>query len=293
MNNALTVPARPADIRRKPHVWQFLRNPNFTAGIAMTGFMLLVVLLAPILSPYSPIAQHPRDRLSAPSAKYWMGTDEFGRDIASRILYGAANSLKISIVSVLFSSALGTLLGILGAYLDGKVDFIIMRIMDLLFAFPSILLALAVSAALGAGFINTVIAIAIVYTPIFTRVARGSVLHVKGMEYVTASTSIGAKDGYKIIHHILPNAIAPTIVMVSMAFSWAILTESALSFLGLGTQPPDPSWGGMISESRRMMEIAPWMAIFPGLAIMYSVLSFNFLGDGLRDILDPHMVNQR
>lgn len=293
MNNALKSFADRLAKIRKTKIWRFLRNTNFSIGIILTTVLFLTVIFAPVTAPYSPVKQTPKDRLQAPSNKYWMGTDEFGRDITSRIIYGGANSMRISIVSVLLASCLGTLLGVICAYMEGKTDYVIMRVMDLLFAFPTILLALAIAAALGPSFVNTVIAISIVYTPIFTRVARGSVLHIKEMEYVTASTSLGATAWYKILHHILPNAIAPTIIQVSMAFSWAILTESTLSYLGLGTQPPAPSWGGMISESRRLMEIAPWMAIFPGLAIMITVLSFNSLGDGLRDILDPRTSSRK
>ncbi len=293
MNSAISVSAGEVKNIQKKRAWRFLQSANFMVGAILAVVILIIIALAPIVAPYSPIKQNPKDRLTAPSAKYWMGTDEFGRDIASRIIYGGQNSMRISIVSVLVSSAIGTLLGVLCGYMEGKTDYIIMRVMDLLFAFPTILLALAISAALGPGFINTVVAISIVYTPIFTRVARGSVLNIKQMEFVTAATSIGAKDGHKILRHILPNALTPTIIQVSMAFSWAILTESALSYLGLGTQPPSPSWGAMISESRRMMEIAPWMAIFPGLALMVTVLCFNFLGDGLRDVLDPRMLSKK
>jgi peptide/nickel transport system permease protein len=272
---------------KKTTFYRYIRNTNFMIGIIMVSALLFISIFAPLISPYSPIKQMPADRLQSPNAKYIMGTDEFGRDIMSRVFAGGTNSLRISIISVLIASTIGTLLGVVSAYLEGPADYVIMRFMDLLFAFPTILLALAISAALGPGFLNTVVAISIVYIPVFTRVSRGSVLHIKELEYVTAATSIGATHWRKIWRHILPNALGPSIIQVSMAFSWAILTESALSYLGLGTQPPLPSWGSMISSSRRMMEIAPWLAIFPGLAIMLNVLSFNFLGDGLRDILDP------
>lgn len=292
MSDTLAVPVPTYEIKHESNLRRVLRNAGFMTGLIMVVTWLLLVILAPVIAPYSPTKQNPSDRLTAPNSQYIMGTDEFGRDIFSRILHGGINSLRISLVSVLFSSILGTLLGVISGYTEGPVDYVIMRIMDLLFAFPTILLAMAISAALGPGFINTVIAISIVYTPIFTRVARGSVLNIKQLEYVTAATCIGASHKDKILRHILPNALTPTIVQVSMAFSWAILTESALSYLGLGIQPPQPSWGSMISESRRMMEIAPWMAIFPGLAIMLNVLSFNMLGDGLRDILDPRMLTR-
>jgi peptide/nickel transport system permease protein len=268
---------------------RFLFNGNLVSGTILVGSLLFIAIFATWIAPYSAVEQHPVDRLQPPSSRYLMGTDEFGRDLFSRVLHGSTNSLRISIVSVTFSSLLGTLLGIISAYLEGVTDYVLMRFMDLLFAFPTIILAMAIAAALGPGFMNTVMAISVVYVPIFTRVARGSVLHIKQLEYITAATTIGASHWQKIWRHILPNALTPTLVQVSMAFSWAILTETALSYLGLGTQPPQPSWGSMIAESRRMMELAPWLAIFPGAAIMLTVLSFNLLGDGLRDFLDPRL----
>ncbi len=187
------------------------------------------------------------------------------------------------------SDAAGTLLGVLAGYTGGTADNLIMRIMDLFFAFPAILLAMAIVAALGPGANNTILAISVVYTPIFARVARGPVLTVKGMEFVTAARAIGARDGRILSRHIFPNITAPLIVQVSLALSWAILTEAGLSFLGLGSQPPEPSWGNMLSEARSLLEMAPWMAIFPGVAIMLCVLGFNLLGDALRDTFDPRL----
>lgn len=266
---------------------QFVKNRNLFAGTILVIALLVVAIFANWLAPFSPIEQHPVDRLQEPNAHYLMGTDEFGRDLFSRIIHGATNSLRISIVSVIVSSVIGTLLGVIAAYKEGVTDFVLMRFMDLLFAFPTIILAMAIAAAMGPGFLNTVMAISIVYIPTFARVARGSVLNIKQLEYINAATVIGVTDWRKIAKHIIPNAITPSMVQVSMAFAWAILTETSLSYLGLGTQPPLPSWGSMISESRRMMELAPWLAIFPGIAIMVTVLSFNLLGDGLRDFLDP------
>jgi peptide/nickel transport system permease protein len=205
------------------------------------------------------------------------------------VIHGATNSLRVALVSVSISFVLGTLLGTVSGYAGGWMDNLIMRLADLLFAFPAILLALSIAAALGPGTANTILAISIVYLPIFARVARGSVLVIKGMDYIEASRSLGAGHPLILRAHILPNAIAPSIVQVSLALSWSILTEASLSFLGLGTLPPDPSWGRMLSESRTLMEIAPWMAVAPGMAIMLGVLGFNLLGDGLRDVLDPRM----
>jgi len=218
-----------------------------------------------------------------------MGTDEFGRDVFSRILRGATNSLKVSISAVFLASLAGIAIGALAGYIGGEFDNITMRIMDIFFAFPAILLALAIVAALGPGIRNTILAIAIVYTPIFARVARGPTLTVKSTEFVTAARSIGSRPTYILRKHILPNITAPLIVQVSLALSWAILTEAGLSYLGLGAQPPEPSWGSMLSDSRMMLELAPWLAIFPGIAIMLAVLGFNLFGDGLRDVFDPRL----
>lgn len=265
------------------------RSPSALVGLTIITFYVIVAVFATWLAPFSAVAQNPKDRLQSPSAQYWVGTDEFGRDIFSRLMFAATNSLTVALIAVSISFIGGTLLGTISAYIGGWTDNVIMRGVDLLFAFPALLLALAIAAALGPGLRNTVIAIAVVYLPIFARVARGSVLLLKGLEFVEASRSLGVGHVRLIFRHILPNAIAPSLVQLSLAFSWAILTEAALSFLGLGTIPPNPSWGSMLSDSRKMMELAPWMAVAPGLAIMFCVLGFNLLGDGVRDILDPHL----
>ncbi len=218
-----------------------------------------------------------------------MGTDLFGRDIASRLMEGAANSLRVALLSVGVATTLGTLLGTLAGYVGGLFDNIVMRTMDVFFALPALLLALVIVTVFGAGINTTVLAIAIVYTPIFARVARAPVLAVKQMEFVTAARCLGMRDGNIILRHVLPNTLAPLIVQVSLALSWSLLTEAALSFLGLGIQLPTPSWGMMLSESRGLAEMAPWLMLFPGLAIMLGVLGFNLLGDGLRDVLDPRL----
>jgi peptide/nickel transport system permease protein len=265
------------------------RHPSGTAGLGIIVLYLIVAVFASALAPYSPIEQHAQDRLQPPNRQYFFGTDEFGRDIFSRILYGATNSLRVALTSVSVSFVVGTLIGIFSGYAGGWTDNVVMRGADLLFAFPAILLALSIAAALGPGTRNTIIAISVVYLPIFARVARGGVLSIKTREFIEASRSLGAGHQRIIFKHLLPNSIAPSIVQLSLAFSWAILTEAALSFLGLGTIPPNPSWGSMLSDSRTMMELAPWMAVFPGVAIMLGVLGFNLVGDGLRDVMDPHM----
>ncbi|MBI5305218.1 MAG: ABC transporter permease [Chloroflexi bacterium] len=268
---------------------RLLRYKSAVIGLVLVALYLIVATFAGVLAPYSPIEQRAPDRLQEPNAKYLLGTDEFGRDILSRLMHGATSSLRIALLAVSLATLLGTTIGMLSGYAGGIADNAIMRVMDLFFAFPAILLALSIVAALGPGANNTILAIAVVYTPIFARVARGPVLATKEMEFVSAARCVGAKHLRILTRHILPNMVAPIIVQVSLALSWAMLTEAALSFLGLGTQPPQPSWGSMLSESRRMMEIAPWMAVSPGMAIMLGVLGFNLLGDGLRDALDPRL----
>jgi peptide/nickel transport system permease protein len=269
---------------------RLLRNRSGLIGLILILLYLVAALAGSIgLMPYPPNEQHPVDRMQSPSSQYWMGTDIFGRDVFSRVIRGATNSLKVGLRSVAAASMVGITIGAVAGYVGGQFDNVIMRIMDVFFAFPAILLALVIVAALGPGMRNTILAIAVVYTPIFARVARGPTLTVKAKEYVLAACSIGTRHATVLRTHILPNITAPLIVQVSLALSWAILTEAGLSFLGLGAQPPEPSWGNMLSESRTLLELAPWLAIFPGLAIMFAVLGFNLLGDGLRDVLDPRM----
>lgn len=266
------------------------RNLSGLTGLVMVIFFLLVGLMGTIgLTPYPPIEQHPRQRLQAPDAQFIMGTDLFGRDIASRIMEGASNSLRVALISVTLSGAIGIVLGMISGFVGGRVDNWIMRVMDVFFAFPALLLALVVVTVLGPGLTNAALAIAVVYTPIFARVARGPVLAVKEQDFVLASRCLGMRPLRILFRHILPNILAPLIVQISLALSWSLLTEAGLSFLGLGTQPPAASWGVMLSESRGIAENAPWLMFFPGLAIMLGVLGFNLLGDGLRDILDPRL----
>lgn len=273
---------------------RLLRNRSGAVGLLLVTFYLVVGLLGSAgITPYPSLEQHPRDRLQAPSAVHLMGTDLFGRDVASRIMGGAANSLRVAVFSVALAATIGTLLGTISGYVGGMTDVIIMRVMDVFFAMPALLLALVVVSVLGPGLNNTVLAIATVYTPIFARVSRGPVLSVKEMDFVLASRSIGAPHWRVLYRHVLPNTLAPLIVQVSLALSWSLLTEAGLSFLGLGTQPPMPSWGVMLSESRGIAEMAPWLMLFPALAIMLGVLGFNLLGDGLRDVLDPRLRGRR
>ncbi len=267
---------------------RLVRNRSGFVGLILIGFFVLISVLGTVgLTPYPPLEQHAIDRLTGPSATYPLGTDLFGRDLASRIMKGGSNSLRVAVLSVSLATLFGTLLGITAGYAGGWVDNVLMRTMDVFFAFPTLLLALLVVVALGPGLYNTVLAIAVVYTPIFARVSRGPVLSLKEMEFVTAARCLGLSNWRILFRHILPNTIAPLIVQITLALSWSLITEAGLSFLGLGTQPPEPSWGLMLSESRSLAEIAPWLMVFPGLSIMLGVLGFNLLGDGMRDVLDP------
>ncbi len=271
----------------KDFLKQWRKNKIGAIGAVVVILLIFVAIAAPLIAPYSPREMNTIRRMEGPSADHFFGTDRFGRDEFSRIVYGARVSLQVGVIAVSIGVLSGLVLGLMAGYYGKFLDSIIMRFMDILFAFPSILLALVVIAVLGPSLTNTMIAIGITNMPVFTRIVRASVLSVREEEYVTAARALGLKDVRLLARHILPNILAPVIVQASLALSGAILTEAALSFLGLGIQPPTPSWGSMLSESRRYMELAPWTAIFPSLAIMVTVMSFNLFGDGLRDILDP------
>jgi len=259
--------------------------------VAFLGLATLAVALG--LTPYPPIEQHPADRLLGPAGPYWFGTDQFGRDIASRVMAGIGASLRVSVFAVAVAAGAGTLGGIVAGYFGGRSDSLITKLADVLFAFPGILLALAIATALGTGWLNTAAAIGIVYIPIFVRVARGPVLALKDADYVRAARGLGLSPGRILFRHVLPNVTAPIVVQVALALSWAILTEAALSFLGLGTQPPEPSLGLMVDDARTLAATAWWTLAAPAGAIMLSVVGFNLLGDGLRDALDPTMTLER
>ncbi|TPJ50694.1 ABC transporter permease [Mesorhizobium sp. B2-2-4] len=266
------------------------RHSSGRIGGVIVGVYLLVAILGLLgLTPHNPITQYRVDRLHAPSAAYSMGTDLFGRDVASRLMAGVGQSFTVAFFSVAFAALAGTVLGLAAAWLGRRWDGVLMRIMDVLLAFPAILLALLIVTVAGPGTWTSVVAIGIVYMPIFTRVVRGPALSLKAREFVDAARTFGSSSSYIITRHLLLNLIAPLTVQVTLALAWALLTEAGLSFLGLGTQPPAASLGLMLSDSRNLMETAPWLMIFPGLAIMISILGFNLLGDALRDILDPKM----
>jgi peptide/nickel transport system permease protein len=278
--------------RREIRSWRLVLRPLTANKLVLVGTVLVVVLVltaafASVIAPHDPLAVNVAGALKAPSPQYWLGTDRFGRDILSRIIYGSRVSLWVAVTSVGISATVGTVLGLVSGYFGGGVDNLISRLMDILFSFPALLLAIAVAAMLGPGLGNTVLAIAVVYSPLFSRVVRGPVLAERGKEYVEAARVVGARSGRIIARHILPNVLSPIIVQASITLSHAILIEAYLSYLGLGTQPPNPSWGNMLNEGRNFLELAPWTSVFPGLAIVLAVLSFNVLGDGLRDLLDP------
>ncbi|CAI8903848.1 ABC transporter permease [Brevibacillus brevis] len=266
---------------------RFLANKTAVFCSILLALLCLTAVLAPVLAPHDPTQMFQDHRMEGSSGEFLLGTDQFGRDILSRIIHGARVSLVVGLSAVLVSAVFGTLFGLIAGYFGRWIDGFIMRCMDVLFAFPEILLALAIVAALGPGTFNTIMAIGIVNIPIFTRTVRGAVLSIKNLEYVESARAIGASTPRILFQEIFPNVTAPLLVQSSLAISGAILTESALSFLGLGIQPPDPSWGGMISEARRYMELAPGMIIWPCIAMTVTILACNMFGDAVRDILDP------
>jgi len=267
---------------------ELLRKQTAVLGLALAAVVIVGALGAPLLARADPLAMGAR-RFSLPSAAAWLGTDQFGRDLLSRLLFGARVSMAVSFSAVGLAACLGAVVGMLAGYFEGRVDHLLMRGVDVLMAFPTLLLALAVVATFGASVANLVAAITLAYVPIFSRVVRGSVLSVKQNEYVQASRALGASDARLMTRAILPNVLAPVIVQATFNLSTAIMIEAALSFLGLGVQPPAPSWGTMLSEARNFMERDPWLAIAPGSAITMAVLGFNLFGDGLRDLLDPRL----
>jgi peptide/nickel transport system permease protein len=273
--------------RLKETVQAVLANRLAVAGLIVLAALLFVGIFGEAIAPYGINDIDIMNRLQGPSRAHWFGTDDLGRDVFSRVLVAARVSLQVGFIAVGFSLAVGVPIGLVAGYFRGSVDSVLMRMMDILFSFPAILLAIAILAVLGPGIGNAMIAIGLVYTPIFARITRGSVLVVAEEIYVRAARSLGARNGRIIFRHILPNVLAPIIVQTTLSLAFAILSEAALSFLGLGVQPPNPAWGRMLAEGRNFFQQNPWMGIFPGLAILVTVMAFNFIGDGLRDALDP------
>jgi len=264
------------------------RNSLCMVGAASLLLVVLVALLAPILTVYDPLKVDPRSMLAEPSVRHLFGTDHFGRDLYTRVLYGTRISLRIGTIVTLLTGLLGAVIGLASGYFR-RLDGPIMRLMDVLMAFPAILLAIGVMAVLGTGEINAIIALIIVYTPRCARIVRASTLTVKTREYVQAARVLGAREGRIILRHIFPNCLSPLIVQLVFVFAYAIVAEAALSFIGVGTPPPTPSLGNILSEGRNYLAVAPWATVAPGVAISVTVLALNLAGDGLRDILDPRM----
>lgn len=262
-------------------------RPSVVLASAVLLVMVGMAIGGSRVAPYGPNVVDVNSMLQPPSRAFPFGTDEFGRDILSRVILGAQASLEVSAVSVAIALTAGVVLGLMAGYYRGLIDSAIMRCMDVLFAFPAILLAVAIVAILGPGISSAMIAIAVVYTPYFARLTRGSVLTVREAGFVRASIASGASDRYVMLVHILPNAASPIVCQTSLSLGFAVLAEAALSFLGLGVQPPQPSWGRMLYDGHDFLQQAWWMGIFPGLALLLTILSFNIIGDALRDFLDP------
>ena len=284
---ALELPTRPT-LRQASFASRLLTNRSFVIGAVLVGLVLLLAALAGVIAPFDPLKGNFRSRMVAPGAEHWMGTDHFGRDILSRVLYGARISLQIGFMVALVTAAAGVFIGALAGYfrrLDGPV----MRLMDAFMAFPSIILAIAISAVLGASVQNVIIALSIAATPHTARIVRAAVMVVREMEYVEAARALGAGHARILLRHVLANAMAPLVVRTTFVFGVAILNEAVLSFIGVGPPPPTPTFGAIIANGRDFIVAAPWITIAPGFAILVSVLGLNLLGDGLRDVLDPRM----
>ncbi len=286
MSSAVRAAAAPRRARRG-FLARLARNPVGMIGFVLSLVVVLAAAFGPLLSPYDPVAQSIRERFQGPSPAHPLGTDNFGRDTLARVLHAYRTSVGVSLGAVGLATVLGGLIGLLAAYFGGWVDRLLMRLMDVLLAFPIILLAIAILAVLGPGSFNTGLAIGIVYTPIFARLARGPALTVLKWDYVAAARALGSSPARLLARHVTPNIVAPIMVQVTLSLSTAILVEASLSFLGLGTQPPTPSLGLMLSESRNYLLLSPWVSVFSGLAILVASLGFNLFGDGLRDLLDP------
>ena len=290
-----SVALRPEEEPRRSKqvsTWARLRrSPGAMIGLALIVLLLLLALTADYVASQGIDDQSLRKGLLAPGREFPLGTDEFGRDMLSRIIHGSRVSLKVGIIATGISAVIGIVLGAIAGYFGGRIDYLIQGLVDISWAFPTVLLAIFLIAVLGPGLVNVMIAVGLVYWGGFARVVRGQVLSLREWEFITAARAIGANDLRIMFRHIMPNIVAPVIVMCSLMMADAILIEATLSFLGMGAQPPTPSWGSILSDGRTYMRLAPWVTIFPGIAIMLTVLGFNLLGDGLRDALDPRLRN--
>jgi peptide/nickel transport system permease protein len=291
MDDALTtrldsVPALSSRARTR---MALMRSPLTVAGFILILVFGVSALLAPLIAPYGPIEQILSERLQPPSLTHLLGTDQLGRDLFSRLLFGARISLTVGVVVVASAGAFGTSIGLIAGYAGGIVDEVLMRVTDIFFAFPPLILAMAIAGALGPSLNNAMIAIAVVLWPVYARLVRGQVLSLREREFVQAARCVGASSVRILWRHLLPNTLAPLLVQASFDLGGAILSTAGLSFIGFGAQPPTPEWGVMISEGRKFISTQPWLSLFPGLAILFSVAAFNLIGDGLRDALDPRL----
>lgn len=286
MVNAAAISVRSA---RREALGPILANPLNLVAIALIAVFAACAILAPVIAPYDPLAQDLGSRLQPPSSAHWLGTDSLGRDIASRILYGARISLVIGIVVVASAGVVGTVIGLVAGYAGGLIDEALMRLTEVFLAFPALILAMAIAGALGPSLTNAIIAIAAVTWAVYARLTRGQILSLRRREFVEAARAIGASRVRILWHHLLPNVLAPLMIQASFDLGSSIIAAAGLSFIGFGAQPPTPEWGVMISEGRNYISTQPWLSLFPGLAILLAVGSFNLLGDGLRDAFDPRL----
>jgi peptide/nickel transport system permease protein len=266
-----------------------LRSPLAVIGFVLISIFIFAALTAPLISPYSPDKQALSQRLKPPNADHWLGTDNLGRDVLSRMIYGAQNSLKVGVFVVVTAGIFGTIVGMLAGYFGGWSDELLMRVTDIFFAFPGLILAMAIAAALGQSLENAMIAIAVVSWPVYARLIRGQVLSLRRREFIEAAYCIGVQPWRIMFRHLLPNTLAPLLVQGTFDLGGAILTAAGLGFIGFGAQVPIPEWGRMIADARSAVSTQPWLPFFPGFAILLTVAAFNFIGDGLRDVLDPRL----
>jgi peptide/nickel transport system permease protein len=291
VSESITTPATPVKAESatagRRAFKRLTRNRRAIAGAAVLLIMSSLAIFAPFITPYDPIAQNIRNRNQPPTAEHILGTDQFGRDLFTRIIYGGRVSLAVGLVAVGIGLGIGGLMGLLSAFYGGVLENVMMRISDVLLAMPGLLLALAIVAALGPGMTNVMIAVGIAYIPIFARITRSAAITVRELDYVTAARAAGARDLRIMFRHVLPNSLGPIIVQTTLSLAGAILAAAGLSFLGLGAQPPTPEWGSMINAARPFIRVAHWTVTYPGVAILVTVLALNLVGDGLRDALDP------
>ena len=273
----------------KEKISRILRNANALIGLVLIAIVFFFAIFADWIAPYDPVISYPSEALQPPTFRHFMGTDDLGRDIFSRVIYGARISLGVSFTSTISAAIIGTILGVIAGYFGKIVDITVSRFNEILFSIPDILLALTIIAILGPGTDQLIVALAIAYTPIFIRLTRSIALKSRELPYVEAAKAIGEKEINIILRCILPNCVTPVLVQGTLTFAYAILAEAAFSFLALGTQPPNPSWGRMLSDARVFMLTAPWAAVFPGISIFFTSLAFNLFGDGLRDAFDVRL----